>query len=112
MSQKESALDELIALSNAKGYQNWDTSNKDYNIHSWTFGQENIFCLHVRFDRYWRIVNATYTKFGDKRDAERELYVLQTEKDKRHKIYWILNFLPDDFAWWDKTLERELVWNP
>lgn len=106
MATQPSALKELIDLANEKGYQHWDTSDSDINLHSWTFGQENVFCLTVRFDRFWRVLNAIYVHFPT---SSQDQYIPYTEKNKRDKIFWVLNFLPDDFSYWDGLFEKELV---
>lgn len=95
-----SALTELINLSEEKGYENWDTG--DYGGRSWTFGKESVFCLHVRFDKFWRITGAIYVKFEN---GSVDQYVYSREKNKRDKVYWILNFLPDNLDSWDELFK-------
>lgn len=101
MQTKCSALRELIDFSRELGYQDWDTSGQ--GLRSWTFGKQDVFCLTVRFDKFWRVVHAIYVKFPEQRNiAEQELYVYNREKHKRDKLYWILKFLPEDFVVWDE----------
>lgn len=91
-----SALAELVQLGNDKGYEVHDTSSDGRR--SYTFGQEGVFVLHVRFDKFWRVENATYLKAPDFDDQ----YILRREKHKRDKVYWVLNLLPNTFEHWDK----------
>lgn len=92
-----SALYELVQLANDKGYLVRDTSSEGHR--SYTFGEANVFSLCVRFDKFWRVKNAIYNKGKSGRN---DLFIRHGEKHKRDKVYWVLNFLPDNFAAWDK----------
>lgn len=96
----QSALAELVKLANDKGYLVRDTSASGQR--SYTFGKRNVFSLHVRFDKFWRVSNAIYNKSPGDDDQ----YIHPREKHKRDKVYWILNFLPDTFERWDKCFPQ------
>ncbi|SDD60302.1 hypothetical protein SAMN04488581_2640 [Mycolicibacterium neoaurum] len=108
------ALKELVDLAREKGYQDWDTTSGRGidKRRSWTFGKEGVFCLHVRFDKQWRVINAIYIKTeGKTANTNRDQYIHPIEKHKRDKVYWILNCLPDSFDGWDKLFPHKgLKW--
>lgn len=107
MPDSSSALVELLTLASDKGYGSWDTTSRvgADKRNSWTFGQDSVFCLHVRFDKFWRVVNAIYVKWDGSATRPDDQYVYAREKHKRHKLYWILNCLPDSLEPWARLFQ-------